>query len=200
MGKAKKGNNAAAGRVTVLSNPKAKVKAAAKRMYSYVAASSREQMKQVQVRKNQNQNKNYAPKQKGPQIFFNDAQKAKATTGGQKQTTGGKKAPVVVRQGNNNNNNNNNSANNSNNNRPMQQQQQQRVGLGQSPYGRQQAAPAAAPARVGNKNVGISLKTAEAISRDSSHPNRGEVFELLKTFERGWIDAAKFSALLSRLI
>ena len=51
----------------------------------------------------------------------------------------------------------------------------------------------------GNK-IGVSLKTAEAISKDSSHPNRAEVYELLKTFERGWIDAGKFNALLSKLI
>lgn len=69
----------------------------------------------------------------------------------------------------------------------------QRVNLGGT-------APFVALKPTGGQAIGVSLKTAEAISRDHSHPNRAEVHELLKTFERGWIDANKFNSLLARYI
>ncbi len=49
-------------------------------------------------------------------------------------------------------------------------------------------------------SLGVSLKTAEAIAKDPSHPHGDEIRELVKTFERGWIDSAKFMSVLQRLI
>jgi hypothetical protein len=85
----------------------------------------------------------------------------------------------------------------------QQQQLQQQKG-GKQPAQQTPAAPAKKSAA--NKPASqtstpiLSIKTAEAIARDSSHPRRNEVAELLKTYERGWIDSNKFHSLLQKMI
>ena len=44
------------------------------------------------------------------------------------------------------------------------------------------------------------IQTAEAIARDITHPKREEVNELLKAFNRGWINAAKFNEVLQQTL
>ncbi len=46
----------------------------------------------------------------------------------------------------------------------------------------------------------ISLKTAEAIAKDSTHPKSKEIKELLSAHKKGWVDAGKFQQLLQRLV
>ena len=51
-----------------------------------------------------------------------------------------------------------------------------------------------------SKSKQISLKTAEAIAKDSTHPRSKEIKELLGAHKKGWVDAAKFQQLLQKLI
>lgn len=45
----------------------------------------------------------------------------------------------------------------------------------------------------------IALNTARAISTNRSHPKQGEVLELIRTYEKGWVDEKKFVSVLRTL-
>jgi hypothetical protein len=51
-----------------------------------------------------------------------------------------------------------------------------------------------------NSRVATALKTAEAISKDTKHPNQAVVADLLNTYSRGWVDGNKFIELLRPLV
>jgi hypothetical protein len=53
-------------------------------------------------------------------------------------------------------------------------------------------------ARAGATNSTV-METAKAIANNSSHRNHAEVAELIRTFEKGWIDEKKFAGLLQEL-
>jgi hypothetical protein len=45
-----------------------------------------------------------------------------------------------------------------------------------------------------------SLATASAIARDPKHPKREQAEELVRAYQRGWIDAIKFNDILQQLV
>lgn len=45
-----------------------------------------------------------------------------------------------------------------------------------------------------------SLATASAIARDPKHPKREQAEELVRAYQRGWIDSLKFNEILQQLI
>eukprot|EP01041_Mallomonas_annulata_P008473 gene8473-17464_t len=44
------------------------------------------------------------------------------------------------------------------------------------------------------------IQTAEAIANDGSHPHNSEVVDLLRTYQRGWMDENSFRDILRNLI
>lgn len=51
-----------------------------------------------------------------------------------------------------------------------------------------------------SQSMKSSLATASAIARDSSHPKREQAEELVRAFQRGWIDSTKFNEILQQLV
>jgi hypothetical protein len=45
-----------------------------------------------------------------------------------------------------------------------------------------------------------TMETARAIANNKSHRNHSEVAELIRTFEKGWIDQARFASVLQGLL
>jgi hypothetical protein len=45
-----------------------------------------------------------------------------------------------------------------------------------------------------------SVATASAIARDPKHPKRDQAEELVRAYQRGWVDAIKFNEILQQLV
>ena len=50
------------------------------------------------------------------------------------------------------------------------------------------------------KSSQTALQTASVIASNRSHPNHAEVSHLIQTFEKGWINEAKFNELLQGML
>eukprot|EP00602_Paraphysomonas_sp_CaronLab_P010989 CAMPEP_0185018476 /NCGR_PEP_ID=MMETSP1103-20130426/1187_1 /TAXON_ID=36769 /ORGANISM="Paraphysomonas bandaiensis, Strain Caron Lab Isolate" /LENGTH=134 /DNA_ID=CAMNT_0027548297 /DNA_START=147 /DNA_END=551 /DNA_ORIENTATION=- len=44
------------------------------------------------------------------------------------------------------------------------------------------------------------LATAHAIARDDKHPKREQALELIRAYQRGWVDSQKFHSVLQELV
>jgi hypothetical protein len=49
-------------------------------------------------------------------------------------------------------------------------------------------------------SIKSGIATASAIARDPKHPKREQAEELVRAYQRGWIDAEKFNGILQQLV
>jgi hypothetical protein len=53
---------------------------------------------------------------------------------------------------------------------------------------------------VPHSSIKSGIATASAIARDPKHPKREQAEELVRAYQRGWIDAEKFNGILQQLV